>query len=643
LIRLNSILAGCLALAISAKAGAEPPRKLDTDVYGRLANIELMQLSPAGDQLSYIQVNGDNRALVVKDLAGKTILDAPLGDNKIRSLVWAGAGRLLITTSAAQRFTGGSNKDEWDHTYVIHLDGRKAFEVFGGKDTVMATTFGYYGAVERSGHWYGYFGGVPMRKTRGFEPTMDENNFISLFKVDLDSGEASLIASGEERSHNWALDADGRLVAQSEYDEPTGRWTLRADGPGGRVLSSITTPLHEVGLAGLGRAAGTVIVDKEVPEEFTTDGAAHTVLVGDRLIEGYIDDPTSRRLVGVDLYGDRPEQRFFDPVLAARQAAFAKALGGHPLLISWSADFKRMILFTEGDGDAGTYWLFDGKAVKPYGYLYPDLPDANVGARTMITYQAADGLELRGVLTLPPGRAAKGLPLVVMPHGGPQGHDDLDFDWLAEAFAGRGYAVFQPNFRGSDGQGKAFRDAGFGQWGRKMQTDISDGVAELARRGVIDPKRACIVGASYGGYAALAGVTVQQGLYRCAVSDAGISDLNDFLEWKSPTQDDDRDATTRYLRRFVGARGNDDPTLHALSPARLAARADAPILLIHGADDSVVPLFQSRKMEEALRKAGKPVEFVLLKGEDHWLSRDATRKAMLKAAVDFVEAHDPAD
>ncbi len=176
-----------------------------------------------------------------------------------------------------------------------------------------------------------------------------------------------------------------------------------------------------------------------------------------------------------------------------------------------------------------------------------------------------------------------------------------------------------------------------------MQTDVSDGVAELARQGVIDPKRACIVGASYGGYVALAGMTVQQGLYRCAVSYAGVSDLNDFLEWFSPSQDDDRDAGTRYLRKFIGASGNDDPALHALSPSRLAARADAPVLLIHGADDTTVPIAQSRKMERELRRAGKPVDFVLLKGEDHQLSRDATRKAMLKAAMDFVEAHNPAD
>jgi dipeptidyl aminopeptidase/acylaminoacyl peptidase len=267
------------------------------------------------------------------------------------------------------------------------------------------------------------------------------------------------------------------------------------------------------------------------------------------------------------------------------------------------------------------------------------LPDANVGPTSIVVYKAADGLEIHGVLTLPPGRDPKVLPLVVLPHGGPQDHDVLGFDWTAQAYASRGYAVFQPNFRGSDGYGLDFRNAGFGQWGRKMQTDISDGVAELARRGVIDPKRASIVGASYGGYAALAGVTVQQGLYRCAVSYAGVSDLNYLI---SREVGDDENAGARYLRRFLGAE-HGEAAVRDLSPARLAARADAPILLIHGESDTVVPIGQSREMERVLKQAGKSVEFVQLKGEDHWLSRDAMRKAMLAAAVAFVENHNPAN
>jgi dipeptidyl aminopeptidase/acylaminoacyl peptidase len=261
-----------------------------------------------------------------------------------------------------------------------------------------------------------------------------------------------------------------------------------------------------------------------------------------------------------------------------------------------------------------------------------------VGPVSRIDYTAADGLAMDGILTLPPAREARDLPLIVLPHGGPQGADEPGFDWWAQAFAARGYAVFQPNFRGSTNRDEDFIRAGFGQWGRLMQTDISDGVAHLAAQGTIDPARACIVGASYGGYAALAGVTVQQGLYRCAVAVAGVSDIGAM--YSTETYQSGRQRTVRVsLLEELGPR----ESWADVSPRRLAARADAPILLIHGRDDTVVLFEQSAAMADALEDAGKPHQLVELEGEDHWLSNAATRQQMLQATTDFVAQHNPAD
>jgi len=226
----------------------------------------------------------------------------------------------------------------------------------------------------------------------------------------------------------------------------------------------------------------------------------------------------------------------------------------------------------------------------------------------------------------------------MLPHGGPHTHDRARFDWWAQALASRGYAVFQPNFRGSTDRDNAFMNAGNGQWGRKMQTDISDGLAELAKQGIVDPKRACIVGASYGGYAALVGVTLQQGLYRCAVADAPVSDLSEM--YFTDLQEDDNDPLTkRALKESLG----DPAAFGAASPRRHAALASAPVLLIHGKDDTVVPFHHSEAMASALRSAGKPVEMVVMAKEDHWLSRGETRQQMLDACVKFVIAHNPPD
>ena len=170
-----------------------------------------------------------------------------------------------------------------------------------------------------------------------------------------------------------------------------------------------------------------------------------------------------------------------------------------------------------------------------------------------LTYLAADGLAISGFLTLPRDLPEKNLPLVVMPHGGPAVQDTQRFDWWAQALADQGYAVLQPNYRGSDVNFK-FIEAGYGEWGRKMQTDLSDGVEYLAKAGIVDPSRVCIVGASYGGYAALAGVTLQSGIYRCAVSVAGLSDLPRMRSWTNETQ---LGRVSRYWDRFWGVAEHD--------------------------------------------------------------------------------------
>jgi dipeptidyl aminopeptidase/acylaminoacyl peptidase len=364
--------------------------------------------------------------------------------------------------------------------------------------------------------------------------------------------------------------------------------------------------------------------------------------------------------IGNIIESDSRETVLFDPHAAAKLRGTERAFPG--LFASFisdtadfdrialaapfesaSDDFNRIVVSTNGPGDSGTYWIVDiaSGSADPIGYPYPDVKPSDVGPIRMVDWKAADGLAMSGVLSLPPGRDPKNLPLVVLPHGGPEARNYPVFDWWAQAFASRGYAVFQPNFRGSSGYGRAFRDAGFGEWGRKMQSDISDGIAELAREGIVDPKRAYIVGGAYGGYAALAGVTVQHGLYRCAVADAGVSDPAGMLDYAR--EHDGSLTEMRYWKSFMGVSTPLESELNAISPLKLAAHADAPILLTHGKDDTVVPISQSYAMQHALQDAGKPVEMVVMPNEDHWLSREETRTLMLKSAVAFVEKYNPHD
>jgi dipeptidyl aminopeptidase/acylaminoacyl peptidase len=333
---------------------------------------------------------------------------------------------------------------------------------------------------------------------------------------------------------------------------------------------------------------------------------------------------------------------FFDAELQAHWDAILRAFPDERVdLISHSDDFTKVVLRVFGTKDGYVYAVFDWYTHRAVilGPVYQGLVPAEV---RRVSYRAADGLTVPGYLTLPRGVPEKGLPLIVMPHGGPAVADTLSFDWWAQALAARGYAVLQANYRGSY-LNYQYVAAGFGEWGRKMQTDLSDGVRYLAEQGIIDAKRVCIVGASYGGYAALAGVALDGGVYRCAVAVAGVSDLKRFLQWTDDKVGHGDSINQRYWDRFMGASSPKDPALRAISPIEHVSAVAAPVLLIHGRDDTVVPYEQSDVMADALKRAGKSVELVTLKHEDHWLSRSATRQQMLEASVAFLEKHNPAD
>jgi acetyl esterase/lipase len=521
----------------------------------------------------------------------------------------------------------------------------------------LPTTFADYGEAVSGDRAYAYFGGLTLEGSgTGFSDFATNKGTVShghvdLYRIDLKTGIPEIVAGGSERlGTDWVVDRSGQVVARSEYDRG-GAWRLYRGLTDTTPIATINSPIGGIGLVGLGRTAGTVLVyqpfgpddDFKYVEYPLQVGAKPTQVFEHVGVERLIRSKATGLLIGGVTNGDEPQTIFLDPALQAKFDKVIRALPGETVnVVSTTDDFDKMILLADGSGDSGTYYMVDypKRKIEVVGWRYPTILQGAVGEVRVVPYKAADGLPLQGILTLPPGREARSLPVVMLPHGGPEARDYKGFDWWAQAFAAQGYAVFQPNFRGSSGFGKAFRDAGFGQWGRKMQTDISDGLAELARQGIVDPKRACIMGASYGGYAALAGVTVQQGLYRCSVSVGGISDLNMLLSYEAERFGDDSVAV-RYTREFLGVRGNSSPSLDPLSPRKLAKRADAPILLIFGKDDTVVSINQSRDFADALKAAGKPHEMVELGEEDHWLSREATRIKMLQASVAFVEKYNP--
>jgi len=607
----------------------------------------------AGEYYAYISaVGGSQRLFVVPIDGGKPIAVNFDLSNKIRNVEWAGEDHIAITISSATSFGRYSTVDTLEAPKVVILSVKTGvhFIAFDGHSEMLPLVYGRHSYARVDGRWYGFFEAITLAKGMAGR-TYLRNGFADLYRVDLDTGAALPVAKGGEGVEGWLVGPDGKIVAQTNYFEKTGAWQVSAGLFGTTILSghSLTS---SAGVVGLGQTQDNILVynpDKAIPtyQIVPLNGDAPKDVPDGQRIQATLFDDLSGLWIGEKLTGDTPQLVLFAPEHRAKMAGVAKAFSNYNVdLVSSDSPFNRLIVYTDGGDDSGTYWLanLDKHSVESIGQAYPDVKESDVGPVRMVDWKAGDGLAMHGVLTLPPGRPAHGLPVVVLPHGGPQARDHPGFDWWAQAFASRGYAVFQPNFRGSAGYGQSFVDAGHGEWGRKMQTDISDGLAALGAQGLVDPKRACIVGGSYGGYAALAGVTVQNGLYRCAVADAPVADLGQMLKYEDAMGGyQAANATMRYWKQFMGAESASDDSLDAISPAKLADRADAPILLIHGKDDSVVPIAQSLEMQAALKRAGKPVEMVVMPNEDHWLSRADTRLSMLTAAVAFVQKYNPAD
>ena len=641
------VFAGVLLCAPKSQA-APPP----VEAYGKLPALEDVSLSPSGQSIAMITVDGDKRVLVVADTAdNKPLYAMDVSSLKVIGVDWAGEDHLLVTISGTVPlgFDFAVSKAEFSGVLVVNVRTKKLFSVFEHHSQIAHVVAGTYGTADIGGHWYGFFGGITYAGGAGSD-TYIEHMYADLYRVDLDTGDVTRVAEGSDNVAGWLLDPAGAIVARATYDSKRGDWAVKVGERGGLVLDSGNDAFGGAEIS-LGRTRNEVLIRRPSPtgvydEVVPLAGGAPVAVPDDDKIDGLSHDPKTGLWDGVTSFDDVPELKMFDPATDAKIRGTRKAFPDQSVrFVSWTDDFSRMVVFTSGGGDSGTYWIVNiakGSA-DPIGLEYPGVTPESVGPIHMVDWKAADGLQLHGVLSLPPGPARKNLPVIVMPHGGPEARDYPVFDWWAQLFASRGYAVFQPNFRGSAGYGVTFRDAGFGEWGRKMQTDTSDGLAALAKAGIVDPRRACIVGWSYGGYAALAGVTVQQGLYRCSVSMAGVSDLASFLDYQRDKSAGEPSEEQRYWKKFMGVTSYWESELKPISPAKLAAQADAPILLIHGKDDTIVPIDQSQEMASALRSAGKPVEFVTLPNADHWLLHEDTRLAMAKASIAFVLKYNPPD
>jgi dipeptidyl aminopeptidase/acylaminoacyl peptidase len=630
-----------LLVAIPVVAAAAAP----VEAYGRLPSIERIALSPDGSRIAIVTTVSEVRLLTIINLKdGIPITKVRVGDARLRGMLWADDRHLLMeTASSVMPYGLEGERVEWNLLNVFDVQTQKAVTLLDhvrGDIRTMNTVYGPL-VVQRQGE-------ETLLYVHGFY--ISGKTQPGLFRINLTSGTEVLIRKGDNTTGEWVVDDNGEIIAAKGYTEKARRWTIDLfhEGRPGRTVSGIA-PIDVPEILGVSPKGDSLVVALTAADGTTwkqlsiSDATWGADLAPNEAVTGVVMRNGSRHLIGTAFIGDSVRYHFSDPQLQEDWDWINRVFHYQQVeFVSAAADYSRILVQVMGGKFGFAYYLADVKEhlTSKIGDVYEGLEQ--IAEVRPIRYRAADGLEIPAYLTLPPGRPEKNLPVIVMPHGGPAARDMRRFDWWAQALAAQGYAVLQPNFRGSDLSQK-WMAAGYGEWGRKMQTDLSDGLQHLATQGIVDPQRACIVGASYGGYAALAGVALQSGIYRCSIAVAGISDLSAFMRWIGRKEQYGAQTGLRWEGRFLDVADPGDPRLEAISPLRHADRITVPLLLIHGRDDVTVPYDQSAQLARVMQRAGMPVQFVTLAKEDHYLSRSETRLQMLQASIDFLRKNNPPD
>ena len=502
---------------------------------------------------------------------------------------------------------------------------------------------------------------TPGEKVRAMivDALVDHDNYIivshnkrdpkvfDVFRTDVKTGEQKLIAQNPGNITSWMTDHEGKLRIAGTTDgvNTTLLYRESEDEPFKPILTTNFKEQVEPILFTFDNKRLIVQSNRGRDKTAIFEFDPLTVKEGKLIAEHPEVDMASvnysrkRKVLTVANYTTWKGQRqFLDKEAENMFKAVEKKLPGYEIAFTSANKAEdKYIVATFNDKSRGKRYLYS-KADDKLGFIAdisPWLPEAELADMKPISYQARDGLTINGYLTLPKGVAAKNLPVIVNPHGGPWARDEWRFNPEVQFLANRGYAVFQMNFRGSTGYGRKFWEASFKQWGKAMQDDVTDGVQWLIKEGVADPKRIGIYGGSYGGYTTLAGITFTPDLYAAAVDYVGVSNLFTFLNTIPPYW-------TPYLamlHEMVGHPEKDKELLTSASPALQADKIKTPLFIAQGAKDPRVNKAESDQMVEALKKRGVTVEYMVKENEGHGFRNEENRFEFYEAMEKFLAKH----
>jgi dipeptidyl aminopeptidase/acylaminoacyl peptidase len=629
----------------AAQPTAAAPPAVAVEPFFRHPDYRSLKLSPSGRYVGGLVPVKGRVALAVLDLDKKTSqVIAGVEDHDIATFEWVSEGRLAFSV---MDFQAGLGEQRGGGLFAVNRDG--------GDYRVLAPTAL---SQQRSGRMVYRYTALMSVLRDGSDDVLvlaNDNNerYPDVYRMDTRTGRRTLKSLDKPGDVvSWVADRSGavRAAVSNEGGTATRVWWRPAETAKWELLGEFGLRGESIVPVGFD-GDGTLIVAanrgrdtlalyrwdaaKREPGELL---AAHPQA---DLTGGLLFDRRKNRIVGVAYDGMRPGVAWFDDDWARLQAAVDGALPNRMNMLSRGTEADRVLVFSFSDTDPGSYHLLDPAARKLefVAASHRDVKSDAMPTRQPLRYKARDGLEIPAYLTLPKGREAKNLPLILYVHGGPWIRG-ASWQWRDEAayLATLGYAVLEPEFRGSTGWGRRLFEAGWKQWGLAMQDDLDDGMDFLAGQGTIDPGRACIVGASYGGYAVMMGLARNPERWRCGVNYVGVTDINLMYDvtWSDSFNSDFIRSSAKEL---IGDQDRDAAQLKATSPLEQAAKIRAPVLMVYGGQDYRVPLVHGERMRDALKKNGTPVEWVVYSDEGHGFLVESTRFDFYRRVATFLGAH----
>lgn len=640
-----------MALALAAGLGGVPftAVAVNVDAYVKKDRFEDIKLSPTGEYYAATVPMEDRTVMIVIRRAdNKLTANVSGGENTtIADFDWVSPDRVIV--SLAEKFGALDSPQLTGELYGVDAKS-------GSSEILIGQRLRGAGLGTK----------IQPKKVENVAafladdlPADDKNVIISVMpfstdpftraeQMDAHTGRRRPVARAPIRNADFAVDNAGVVRFASGFGTDNRRKLYYRKGNGAEwelVSDEAITHRAEypIGFAADNNTAYLQVEQSEGPDAiFAIDLAtkARTQALRD-------DDSDPARIiyrngtripVGAFFMDGKPRTDFLDKKSeeAVLYRSLEAAFDGSPMRItSQTSDGRLALVQVWSDRNPGDFYVFDTVAKKAHHLLSRGdwFNPEKMASMNPIQLKARDGLQLHGYVTIPKGTSGKNLPMVVMPHGGPFGIQDVwGFDGDVQMLAEAGYAVLQLNFRGSGGYGAAFTQSGAREWGLKMQDDLTDATRWAVAQGIADASRICIYGASYGGYASLMGVAKEPALYRCAVGYVGVYDL--------PTMHTEGDIQQRgsgetYLREWIGERN----ALATTSPSRLADRIKVPVFLVAGGEDERAPLKHSEMMEKALRKAGVPVETLYYPTEGHGFYLEEHRREYYTRLLAFLGRH----